>query len=89
MTRIEKKAWPEQFQAVLDGRKTFDLRLQEFEAQEGDVLLLREWDPEKKEYTGRSIEKIIGFVLRFKPSDLPFWSAEDVEKHGLQVLSLR
>ena len=86
MTIIKKKAWPEMFEAVLSGKKNFDLRLNDFEAKEGDILVLEEWNPETKEYTGRKIEKKIKYVMRTK--DLKFWKKEDVDKFGLQVIGL-
>ncbi|KKU17322.1 MAG: hypothetical protein UX26_C0003G0031, partial [Parcubacteria group bacterium GW2011_GWC1_45_9] len=46
MAVIKKKAWPELFEAVVSGKKKYDLRLNEFEINEGDVLALEEWDPE-------------------------------------------
>ena len=55
--KIEKKAWPEYFQQILDGKKTFDARANDFNINEGDILVLREWNPNTKEYTGRIIEK--------------------------------
>ena len=51
MTRVEKKAWPDLFEQVLNGSKAFDLRLADFDIKEGDTLLLEEWDSQKKEYT--------------------------------------
>lgn len=45
MQTIEKKVWPEYFQQILDGKKTFELRLHDFEIHEGDTLILKEWDP--------------------------------------------
>ncbi len=59
MVKIKKKTWPEYFQAIVDGKKTYDFRLDDFKCGEGDILVLREWDPETKEYTGRVIEKKI------------------------------
>lgn len=85
--RIEKKAWPELFQAVADGKKNFDLRLADFEIKAGDILVLREWDPATKEYTGRTAEKEIGYVLKTK--DQKFWSEEEVAKFGYQVVSFK
>ena len=85
--KIEKKAWPEMFQKVLDGDKTFDLRLADFACKIGDILMLKEWDPETKQYTGRTVEKEISYVLKTK--DLKFWSQEETEKYGFQVLALK
>lgn len=84
--RIEKKAWPAYFQAILDGRKTFDLRLADFAVEPGDTLHLREWDPETEGYTGRELTRQVGYVLRTR--DCAFWSAEELAAHGLQVLAL-
>ncbi|MFH1840916.1 MAG: DUF3850 domain-containing protein [Candidatus Shapirobacteria bacterium] len=85
--KIEKKCWPELFEKVLSGEKNFDLRLADFACQVGDVLVLREWDPQIKDYTGRKIEKTIGFVLKTK--DLSFWPKEEVEKYGYMVMGLK
>lgn len=88
--KIEKKAWPELFEQILGGKKTFDLRLNDFEIAEGDTLVLREWNPETKEYTGRTIEKQVGFVGRWMINDLTtFWPREDIEEKGLQIISLK
>ena len=85
--RIEKKAWPELFQKVLDGDKKFDLRLADFECKEGDLLILREWNPKTKSYTGRVIEKEVAFVLKTK--DLKLFTEEDIEKFGFQIISFK
>jgi len=87
MKKISKKTWPEYFEAVQSGKKKFELRLNDFETEEGDILELREWDPEVKEYTGRKIEKEATYVLKFKPDELKFWPKEDVDKNGLQIIS--
>lgn len=83
---IKKKIWPEFFDLVRDGKKKFDVRLNDFECNPGDVLILEEWNPETKEYTGRKIKKKVNFVLKTK--DLKFWSEEDVSKFGFQVIQL-
>jgi ribosomal protein S17 len=66
MRKIEKKAWPEYFQAIVEGKKNFEVRLADFDCKEGDILVLREWDPKRKEYTGRVIEKKVTYVARTK-----------------------
>ena len=85
--RIEKKIWPEYFQAILDGNKTFELRLADFECKPGDVLVLREYNPETKHYTGREIEKKASYVVKTK--DVKFWPKEDIEKYGFQIIGFR
>ena len=87
MAKIEKKVWPKYFEAILGGDKTFEVRLADFECNEGDVLLLREWDPEKKDYTGRTIEKKITYIIKTK--DLSFWSKKEVEKYGFQIIGFK
>lgn len=87
MKRIEKKTWPVLFEKVLNGEKNFDLRIAEFECEVGDVLVLREWDPDTKDYTGRQLEKTVTFVMKTK--DLKFWSQEDIDELGFLVMSFK
>jgi len=71
----ELKTWPEYYQAVRAGTKTFDIRIEEPRHppyQVGDTLWLREWDPDptntwRKEvygYTGRSLYVTVTYILR-------------------------
>ncbi len=83
--RIEKKIWKEYFQRILDGKKTFELRLADFACHEGDTLVLKEWDEVTKAYTGREVEKRVTYVLKTK--DVSFWTKEDIDKYGLQMIS--
>ena len=85
MAIIEKKVLPEYFTDILAGKKKFELRLGDFDIQEGDTLLLKEWNGTA--YTGRTLEKKVGYVLQFDIKNL-FWPKEDIEKHGLQVIQL-
>ena len=87
MKTIKKKTWPELFEAIYSGKKKYDLRLNDFEINEGDILVLEEWDPKTKEYTGRSIEKKATHVWKFKTDNL-FWPEEEVKEKGIQVISL-
>jgi hypothetical protein len=90
MRKIEKKAWPELFEKILSGSKTFDLRVNDFDIDEGDILVLKEWDPKTKSYTGREIEKTVGFVGKWTIDELTkFWPRKDIEDKGLQVISLK
>lgn len=58
------KTWPEFFDPVFSGLKSFELRKDDRGYVEGDYLLLREWDPEIKQYTGRSCLRKILYMTR-------------------------
>lgn len=85
--RIEKKVWPEYFQKIIEGVKTFEVRLADFECNNGDVLILKEWDPETKKYTGREIEKEVTYVTKTKGKK--FWTPEEIEKFGYQIIGFK
>ena len=85
--KIEKKIWPQYFDKIVSGEKTFELRLADWECNQGDTLLLREWNPETKQYTGREIEKRVTYVLKTKDVDL--WPKEDVERYGYQIIAVK
>lgn len=57
MTEIIKKTWPDFFEKILNSEKYFELRLADFEIKEGDTLILKEYDPKTKEFTGRELKK--------------------------------
>lgn len=82
---IEKKALSQYFNHVLNGAKTFDLRLADWKCEQGDTLVLREVD-KNGNYTGRELRKKVGFVLKTK--DLKLFPKEDVDEYGYQVISL-
>ena len=85
--KIEKKVWREYFEKILSGEKTFELRLADFECNPGDTLILREWNPTTKQYTGRVLEKKVTYVSKTK--NQKFWPQEDVEKYGFQVIAFK
>jgi hypothetical protein len=67
------KTWPEYFEQLDNGEKTFEIRRNDRGFKQGDVLRLREYDPARCNadgckrgncpgYTGRSIVYRVGFV---------------------------
>jgi len=84
---IEKKAWPELFEDVLNGKKQFDLRVADFDVNVGDILIMKEWDPELKKYTGRQVKKTVSYLLKTK--GLKFNSQSEIDEHGFVVMQLK
>jgi len=82
---IKKKTWPDMFEKMLSGQKRFDARLSDFNVNEGDILVLEEFDPTNKTYTGRKIKKKVNFVLKTK--DQKFWTDDDIRNIGLTIMS--
>lgn len=83
---IEKKTWPELFEDVRTGKKKFDLRVADFEVNVGDTLVLREWDPETQQYTGREIKKTVTYLL--KTRDLTFNTKEEIDENGFVIMQV-
>lgn len=86
MAIIKKKFWPEYFDLVASGKKNFELRVTDFGVKEGDTLVLEEWDPKVKRYTGRKLEKPVKYVLCFRLND--FGQQKEIEQSGLYVIQL-
>lgn len=86
MKIIKKKIHPKYFDAVVSGKKRYEFRAADFEVAEGDTLLLQEWDPNTKKYTGRELPKKITYVRKFTFDS--FGQREALEKHGFYILSL-
>lgn len=89
MAIIKKKLWKEYWDFFESGKKKYDLRLDEFDIQEGDTLVLEEWDKEKNEYTGRVMERKVTYVGRLKMDGSNFvWTKEELEEKGIVIMSL-
>ena len=59
----ELKSWPEYFEPVLTGKKTFELRKDDRHYKVGDILKLREWEPNTAKYSGREIRKRVVYFM--------------------------
>jgi len=88
MAKIEKKVVSPYFDEIISGKKNFEVRLARFRCGPGDVLVLREWDPMEKAYTGRVVERKVGYVLKTKNIE-KFWNSEEVAKYGFQVIGFK
>jgi hypothetical protein len=61
--RHDLKTWPQYFNRILDREKKFELRKNDRDFQVGDTLLLLEWFPETKEFTGRELAVKVTYIL--------------------------
>lgn len=57
------KILPEYYDLHCNGSKTFEIRQNDRDFQVGDFLLLEEYFPETKRYTGRSILKPVKYIF--------------------------
>ena len=87
MANIEKKIRPEIFEKLTNGEMHLDLRLADFDVEDGDTIEYKEWDADKKEYTGRSETRTVEGVVSSK-QDLDFWSDEEIAKYGFHAIRL-
>lgn len=72
MKTHELKAWPHFFKEIVSGEKTCELRKDDRGYEVGDLLILREWNPNTKEYTGHAVGAYITHIIRINelPADL-------------------
>ena len=63
MRRHDLKVWPDYFEAITSGRKTFEIRKNDRNYRVGDILDLREYAPGPDEYTGRRCERQVTYML--------------------------
>lgn len=59
----ELKCWPEHFDAVMDGSKTFEVRRDDRWFSVGDILDLRRWEPTARVYTGQVVNVRVCYIL--------------------------
>lgn len=60
---IELKCWPEYFEPLYRGDKSFELRWNDRPYEVGKILYLREWNPVTSTYTGRHVLCPITYIL--------------------------
>lgn len=65
------KAWPVFFNPLLLGEKTFEIRKNDRGFAIDDILVISEWDPERKKemsgFTGRQLVRRVTYVTDFPP----------------------
>ncbi len=62
-TTHELKTWPPYYDAIVEGKKKFEYRKNDRDFKLGDMLLLQEWNPDRREYTGEQILAEVTYIL--------------------------
>lgn len=57
------KTWPEYYKLIVQGDKNWELRKNDRDFQVGDTLILQEYNPITKTYSGSDTHKVITFIL--------------------------
>ena len=57
------KCWPDYFKCIVEGTKTFDLRVNDRGYKVGDLITFMEWNPNAETYTRGSCLREISYVL--------------------------
>ena len=85
----ELKTWPEPFEAIASGAKPYEVRKHDRPFAVGDMLWLREWDPDLQGYIGPSLHRRVTCITKPGAWGLPAdicvlglapMSAEEVER---------
>ena len=73
------KTWPEPFEAIIEGKKTFEFRKDDREFEVGDTLVLKEWELDASinepldyfYFTGREHRCFVTYLLRGPAFGIP------------------
>jgi hypothetical protein len=82
----ELKTWPEYFESVVVGVKTFEIRKNDRNFQVGDTLKLEEFNPVDNMYTGRVSFVTVTYILAAQPFVPEGYVCMSVRKHGADTV---
>lgn len=71
-----------------DKNNRLEARLAKFELDRHDIIRFREWDLEKKIFTGRYFDKEVVDFHKIRKATR-FWSKKDLLEHGIYVFQLK
>jgi ASC-1-like (ASCH) protein len=87
MKIVTKKIDTEWLEMILTGKKKFELRLADFDIEDGDTLRLEEWvgTGNERKPTGRFIEKKVTYARKIELKD---WieNQPELKERGFYVL---
>lgn len=82
MMKHDLKIWPENFFPLCEGKKTCEVRINDRHYRVGDVLLLRCYDPQTKEYNGMSVERLVTWINHVPNSEYVALSIQSEEREA-------
>jgi hypothetical protein len=85
---IEKKTWPVLFEKIKNNKTHVDVRLADFKIKKGDTLILKEWNPKTKKYTGRKLKFKAGLIFKIPKDMKKFYSDTNIKKYGFYIIEL-
>jgi hypothetical protein len=77
------------FKEIERNKNYFEVRLADFRIKEGDVLILKEWNPKTKKYTGKKLKFSVGSILKLPEDMEKFYSKKDIKKYGFFIIELK
>jgi hypothetical protein len=89
MSHHELKTWPEFFDAIIKGTKTFEARKNDRNFKVGDVLTLREYNPLDPDgsigsYTGRVTVRVVTYIMKDFPGIIPGYCVMGIDVLGTE-----
>lgn len=71
MATHQLKTWPVPFRAVLSGKKRYEIRKNDRDFKVGDILVLNEYRPRSKKYTGSNCVMVVTYMTHGGEWGLP------------------
>lgn len=81
---VIKKSWPEFFSKHKSHKRCSEVRLADFDLRSGDTILLKEFNPKNRKFTGREARRKCKAVQKFSP--LKHYTMAQLKKYGLYVI---
>lgn len=82
----ELKSWPEYFRAIVTGDRRHELRKNDRDYKVGDIILLREYDPKNRWFTGSKLQVEVTSITS---TDVPCAVSEQGLHPDYCILSIR
>ena len=64
-----------------------EVRLANFKLKKGDTLLIKEFNPKTKKYSGRAVKKKVKNLTKFDIAKA--YSLKDIKKYGIYEIELK